>query len=232
MTNHESSRVPLKRVNWPTIIGYFDLNLNCLYSAIERTNGSLIKHMVTSKDPEFYNQPMVRVEMSYAGYTIQPVVVKDQGYQSFEKRSSNTHPKAVHWAINWFKADYQRWLTLSHHDKRDIAKVLGSETKSNSKEKIYTNPTTSFISRVGIIELIAGHVANAYCCDMDDGEKDCDVEKMLDMYINQFELTEKHGVAIRHKISKLLDSFNLSGAIKQSKEKGICTGVDLFIGNR
>ena len=213
---------------FPKIIGYFDLNLNCVYSAIVRGDETLVKHMVLSTDPDFLNQPMSRVEMSFAGYNIQPVVVKDQSYQSFEKRSSDAHPKAVHWAINWFKCDYLRWLTLSHHDKKQVAGILGNGMRLNGK-KPNTQPTTSIIHRVGIIELIAAHVANAYCIDQDDGDTQYSHQELLELYLAKNALLDRHGAGIRGKVLKLLNGFDLEGAIQEIKRSGAITGVDSFI---
>ena len=221
----------------PKIIGYFDEKLNCLYSAIETQDSTLIKQMVVSKDPEFTKQKMVRVEMSFTGYALEPVTVTDTHYSGYTKirslgnvRSKDYHGKA-HWALGWFKADYTRWLTLSHHDKKETKRILGERPASIPSDKMYNRPTTGFIAAITLSELLAAHVCYAHCADC-DGEDDnvLTLGELLDLYIKEFNLKERHSNNLRSITAKIISGLNVNGIKLKNKDPNFTIGVDTFIG--
>lgn len=222
------SQVVLKSKNndLPKIIGYFDKNLNCVFSAIVRKTNTTIKHMVVYPEADTKSDVLSRVEMNFCGYGIQPVIVEDMVSDIYTKAKPNLSKTNRHWAIGWFKADYMRWLTLTHHGKVEVEKILGSV---GDKKKSFSSPTTSFITSVSLSKLLAAHVCYAHAIDTEDGEASRTASDLLDMYIDELGLVKRHGNSFRAKVINLMDPFVILDAVHRDKTLDPTIGVDTFI---
>lgn len=205
------------------IVGYVELNLNCVYAAVESEDQLLVKHMVVPKDLTFKERPLIRVEMSYTGFSIEPVIIKDQFYTQFTK---TTLPKSSvkYWELGWFKADYNRWLVLNQLDKKLIQSVLG-QTK---EFKPGTHPTTKNIVAISISELLAAHISYGHCCDYDAKDEKFTVDELLSLYIEELDLKSKHGHGLHALVLKKIKSFNLDQFKTKTHEPNFVFGVDAF----
>lgn len=206
-------------MNQPTIVGYFD-DLNLVYSAIVRGNSTLVKHMVTPPSPK----KLLRVEMKFTGYSFYPVRLLDPFYNEFIKVSHSDAKQPPHWAVNWFLFDYKRWLIVNQHSRKEVIKILGT----GCKKEQYNRPTTKFIATVTLSRLLAAHVCFAHCIDVCE-DKISNVEDLLDLYVNHFNLTDKHGKLFRHSVLKIIKTFDLDEIKERYKDPHFTIGVDTFI---
>ncbi len=211
----------------PAIVGYFDLDLNCLYSAIVDKDKTIIKYMVVSKDPEFFKQRMIRIVMTYTGYVMHPVFVKDPMFTDFEKLSPINQVQLKHWSVGWFKADYMRWSTLKHHDPKEVKKVIKKGTKPASG--MYNRPTTRFISTISLSELVAAHVSYAHCVDCESNDKKFTLSQLLDAYIEETNLRSRHSNNIRNMVAKTISGLNIGRILQKNKDPNFTIGVDTFV---
>lgn len=209
----------------PRIIGYVDLNLNCVYSAIETAEKTLVKHMVISKDPKFFEHALSRVEMSFSGYQIEPVLVTSLNLvdDNYVKAPVDKSP-VIYWELGWFKADYLRWLVLGQLEKKSLEKVFGK----NKVFKTRPNPTTQHILTTNISQLLAAHISYAYCCDIYSKDEKHTIGELLDIYINHFDLTSKHGNGLHAKVTKIINGFNIKEILAKDQSPDFVMGVDTF----
>lgn len=209
----------------PKIIGYFDLEYNCLYSAIDTSEETLIKHMLISKNPKLHEKVSHRVEMTVNGYSIERGIVKDPLYTVYTKDTSRSKSSVKHWSLNWFRADYMRWSTLAKHNKKQARNILAEDLD----RKPLPQPTTKQITRVTLSKLLAGHVCNAYCTDMEAKSEKMSLEELLTMYIEETGIKKKHGNRIHSLTMELIEKINPDSFATKIKEPDFVFGTDTFI---
>ena len=209
----------------PKIVGLVNSNLECVYAAIIVDGVTTVKHLVIPANEVIPTDVHAYVEMTVGGYSIKPVTLTDSFFKNFKETRRNSKLKPVHWAVNWFKADYTRWLIVGYFSKKELTKIF---IKERHKEN-YSQPTTKFINTVTITQLLAAHVSYAHCSDWGEGEIDNTVESLLDVYIDEFKLMDKHGKTFRKNVLNMLDRFMINDVINKATPSRTTFGVDTFI---
>ena len=209
----------------PRIVGLVDADLNCVYAASIKDGVTTVKHLIIPAEGKIPTGTFSYVEMSSTGYFIKPVTLTDSLVKNFKDVKTKAESKPTHWAINWFRADYTRWLIIQHFNKPDLAKMF---IKDRRKEN-YSQPTTNFITTVTISKLLAAHVSYAYSIDCQEGDCVDKIESLLDVYIKEFKLLEKHGKSFRRMVINQFDQFTINDAINSATPRTKTIGVDTFI---
>ena len=209
----------------PKIVGLVNSNLECVYAAIIVDGVTTVKHLVIPANEVIPTDVHAYVEMTVGGYSIKPVTLTDSLVKNFKDVKTKAENKPTHWAINWFRADYTRWLIIQHFNKPDLAKMF---IKDRRKEN-YSQPTTNFITTVTISKLLAAHVSYAYSSDCQEGDCADKIESLLDVYIKEFKLLEKHGKSFRRMVINQFDQFTINDAINSATPRTKTIGVDTFI---
>lgn len=215
----------MNNLNVPRIVGLVDANLKCIYAALIKDGVITVKHLIMPEDCKIPTGTFSYVEMSAKGYSIKPVTLTDSLMKNFKEVKTKTNKPPIHWAINWFRADYTRWLIIQYFNKADLKQIGFKEKRKES----YSQATTNFITTVSVTKLLAAHVSYAYASDRQEGGGFAEIDSLLDVYIKEFKLNEKHGNAFRRNVIQHFDSFMINDAISSATPRTQTIGVDTFI---